>query len=123
MPAPLLLLLTVLLGAPLSTRADNLIVLLDAGSCPNCKLADADLVHADLSHTNLNAADLRRANLSRARLDGADLRNEDLCFSNLKGASLKAATYWAHGWTAHNSFQCLDAIDNNPLESLALRDI
>ena len=54
MPAPLLLLLTVLLGAPLSTRADNLIVLLDA----DCTLADADLVQADLSDANLNAADL-----------------------------------------------------------------
>ena len=91
MPAPLLLLLTVLLGAPLSTRADNLIVLLDAGSCPNCTLADADLVSADLSDANINAADLRRANLSRARLDGADLRNADLRFSNLKGASLRGS--------------------------------
>ena len=91
MPAPLLLLLTVLLGAPLSARADNLIVLLDAGSCPNCVLADADLVHADLRDANLNAADLQRANLSRARLDGADLRNADLRFSNLKGASLSGS--------------------------------
>ena len=53
MPAPLLLLLTVLLGAQLSARAENLIVLLDAGSCPNCTLADADLVHADLRDANL----------------------------------------------------------------------
>ena len=91
MPAPLLLLLTVLLGAPLSARADDLIVLLEAGSCPNCTLADADLVHADLRDANLNAADLRRANLSRARLDGADLRDADLRFSSLKGASLRGA--------------------------------
>ena len=89
MPAPLLLLLTVLLGAPLSARADDLIVLLEAGSCPNCTLADADLVHADLRDANLNAADLRRANLSRARLDGADLRDADLRFSSLQGASLR----------------------------------
>ena len=91
MPAPLLLLLTVLLGAPLSARADDLIVLLEAGSCPNCTLADADLVHADLRDANLNAADLRRANLSRARLDGADLREADLRFSTLQGASLRSA--------------------------------
>ena len=91
MPAPLLLLLTVLLGAPLSARADDLIVLLGAGSCPNCTLADADLVHADLRDANLNAADLRRANLSRARLDGADLRDADLRFSSLKGASLRGS--------------------------------
>ena len=89
MPAPLLLLITVLLGAPLSARADDLIMLLEARACPNCTLADADLVHADLRDANLNAADLRRANLSRARLDGADLRNADLRFSNLKGASLR----------------------------------
>ena len=91
MPAPLLLLLTVLLGAPLSTRADNLIVLLDAGSCPNCTLAEADLVCANQSDANLNASDLRQANLSRARVVGADLRNADLRFSNVKGASLRGS--------------------------------
>ena len=91
MPAPLLLLLTVLLGAPLSARADDLIMLLKARACPNCTLADADLVHADLRDANLNAADLRRANLSRARLDGADLRDADLRFSSLKGASLRGS--------------------------------
>ena len=91
MPAPLLLLLTVLFGAPLSARADDLIVLLDAGSCPNCRLADADLVHADLRDANLKAADLQRANLGRARLDGADLRDADLRFSSMRGASLRGA--------------------------------
>ncbi len=91
MPAPLLLMLTVLLGAPLSARADDLIMLLEAGSCPNCKLADADLVHADLRDADLKAADLQRANLSRARLDGADLRDTDLRFSSLKGATLRGS--------------------------------
>ena len=91
MPAPMLLLLTVLLGAPLSARADDLIVLLQARSCPNCRLADADLVHADLRDAELKAADLKRANLSRARLDGADLREADLRFSSLKGASLRGS--------------------------------
>ena len=91
MRAQLLLLLTVLLGAPLSARADDLIVLLQARSCPNCKLADADLVHADLRDAELTSADLKRANLSRARLDGADLRNADLRFSSLQGASLRGA--------------------------------
>ena len=42
MPAPLLLLLTVLLGAPLTARADDLMLLLQSKSCPNCELADAD---------------------------------------------------------------------------------
>ena len=91
MPVPLLLLLTVLLGAPVSARADDLIMLLEARACPNCTLADADLVHADLRDANLKAADLRRANLSRARLDGADLRDADLRFSSLKGASLQGS--------------------------------
>ena len=58
---------------------------------PNCKLADAYLVHADLRNANLNAADLRRVNLSRARLDGADLRYADLSSSSLQGASLRGA--------------------------------
>lgn len=91
MPAPLMLLLTLLLGAPLSARADDLIVLLTSQSCPNCKLADADLVHADLRDADLSAADLQRANLSRALLDGADLRDADLRFSSLQGASLRGA--------------------------------
>ena len=91
MPAPLMLLLTLLLGAPLSARADDLIVLLTDKSCPRCQLADADLVHADLRNANLSSADLQRVNLSRARLDGADLRDADLRFSSLKGASLRGA--------------------------------
>ena len=91
MRAPVLLLLTVLLGAPLSARADDLIVLLEARSCPNCELADADLIHADLRNADLTAADLQRANLGRARLDGADLRDADLRFSSLKGASLRGS--------------------------------
>ena len=89
MPAPLMLLLTLLLGAPLSARADDLILLLTAKSCPGCQLADADLVHADLLNADLSAADLQRTNLSKARLDGADLRDADLRFSSLKGASLR----------------------------------
>ena len=91
MPVSLLLMLTVLLGTPFSARADDLIVLLSTRSCPNCKLADADLVHADLRDADLKAADLQRANLGRARLDGADLRNANLRFSSLQGASLRGA--------------------------------
>ena len=91
MPAPLLLLLTVLFGAPLTARADDLIMLLEARSCPNCKLADADLVHADLRDADLKGAHLQRANLSNARLDGADLSSSDLKFTSLQGASLRGA--------------------------------
>ena len=91
MRAPVLLWLTVLLGASLTARADDLIVLLETGSCRNCKLSDTDLVHADLRDADLTAADLQRANLSRARLDGANLRDADLRFSTLQGASLRSA--------------------------------
>ena len=91
MRASVLLLLTVVLGAPLSARSDDLIVLLEERSCPKCKLSDTDLVHADLRDADLKAADLRRANLSRSLLDGANLRNADLRFSSLNGASLRGA--------------------------------
>ena len=91
MQASLLLSLTVLLCAPLTARADDLIVLLQTRSCPHCKLADSDLVHADLRDVDLQGADLQRANLGRAQLDGADLRDADLRFSSLKGTSLRGA--------------------------------
>ena len=84
-----LLLLTLLLAAPLTARADDLIVLLEQGSCPDCRLADVDLVHADLRDADLQRAQLQRANLGQARLDGADLRGSNLQFANLRGASLK----------------------------------
>ena len=90
MPALQLLLLTVLLVAPTTTRANDLIMLLQARSCPNCKLANADLVHADLSNADLRGAHLQRANLSQARLDGADLSSSDLSFASLQGASLRS---------------------------------
>ena len=89
MQAPLLLLLTVLIGRPLSARADDLVMLLQARSCPNCELSYTDLVHADLSNADLKKADLQRANLGQARLDGADLRGADLRWTNLRGASLR----------------------------------
>ena len=91
MPAPQLMLLAVLLLAPLRARANDLIVLLQSQSCPDCELADADLVHADLRDADLKGANLQRANLGRARLDGADLRDADLRFSSLQGASLRYA--------------------------------
>ena len=86
-----LLLLTLLLAAPLTARADDLIVLLEQGNCPDCQLADVDLVHADLQDADLRRAQLQRANLGQARLDGADLRGADLSFTSLRGASLRGA--------------------------------
>ena len=75
-----------------SVKADqDLMMLLGSKQCPNCRLADADLVHADLRDSNLNKAQLQRANLSRANIDGADLREADLSFTSLQGASLRGA--------------------------------
>jgi tetratricopeptide (TPR) repeat protein len=80
--------------APLAARAantDQLMKLLAQGSCPNCKLQDADLVHATLRDANLSGAQLQRANLSGAQLDGAQLKGADLSFTSLQGASLRGA--------------------------------
>jgi len=90
MPARVLL-FTLLLAAPLAARADDLIVLLQQRNCPDCRLADVDLVHADLRDADLQRAQLQRANLGQARLDGADLRQSNLQFTNLRGASLRGA--------------------------------
>jgi len=65
--------------------------LLEQRICPNCRLADADLVHADLRDADLSGANLRRANLSQVNLDGANLRNTDLSFTTLRGASMRGA--------------------------------
>ena len=60
------LLLTLLLAVPARARADDVMVLLQQGSCPNCRLADADLVNVDLRDADLQGAQLQRANLSQA---------------------------------------------------------
>ena len=85
------LLFRLLFTTPLVARADDLIKLLQQRNCPDCRLADVDLVHADLRDADLQRAELQRANLGQARLDGADLRGSNLQFTNLKGASLRRA--------------------------------
>ena len=85
------LLLTLLLAVPARARADDVMVLLQQGMCPNCRLADADLVHVDLRDADLQGAQLQRANLGQAQLDGADLSKTNLKFTNLRGASLRGA--------------------------------
>ena len=90
MPARVLL-FTLLLAAPLAARSDDLMLLLQQRNCPDCRLADVDLVHADLQDADLQRAQLQRANLGQARLDGADLRKSNLQFTNLRGASLRGA--------------------------------
>lgn len=80
------------LALPLPTRAsEGLFQLMEQKRCPNCSLADADLVHAQLSDADLRGARLQRANLSQARLDGARLSGADLSFTSLLGASLRGA--------------------------------
>ncbi len=74
-----------------AANTDQLLKLLGQGSCPNCKLQDADLVHASLRDANLSGAQLQRANLSGAQLDGARLNGADLSFTSLQGASLRGA--------------------------------
>jgi uncharacterized protein YjbI with pentapeptide repeats len=70
---------------------DALMQLLQTRNCPECQLADVDLVHAQLQDADLAGAKLQRANLSQARLDGANLRGADLSFTSLNGASLRGA--------------------------------
>ena len=65
MPARVLL-FTLLFAAPLVARADDLIELLQQRNCPDCLLADVDLVHADLRDADLRNAKLMRANLGQA---------------------------------------------------------
>ena len=90
MPAQVLL-FTLLFTAPLVARADDLHLLLQQRNCPDCILADVDLVHADLRDADLQRTQLQRANLAQARLDGADLSGADLSFTSLRGASLRGA--------------------------------
>ena len=85
------LLLSLLLTTPMAAQPDDLIRLLQQRNCPDCRLADVDLVHADLKHADLSGTQLQRANLSQVLLDGANLRNTDLRFTNLQGASLRGA--------------------------------
>ena len=57
------LLFTMLFTTPLVARAGDLFVLLQQRNCPDCLLADVDLVHADLRNADLQRAELQRANL------------------------------------------------------------
>ena len=57
MPARVLM-FTLLLSSPGMAQADDLILLLQQRSCPNCRLADVDLVHADLRDADLQRVQL-----------------------------------------------------------------
>ena len=93
MPLRGCLLSILLLGAPVAAQPSDpgdLIRVLQQRHCPDCRLADADLVHADLRDAQLAGARLQRANLGEARLDGADLSGSNLSFTSLRGAPLRA---------------------------------
>ena len=76
----------------LQARAnESLLYLLQNKRCPQCRLADVDLVHVDLRDADLSGAGLERANLGQSRLDGANLSGADLSFTSLQGASLRGA--------------------------------
>ena len=68
---------------------ESLLHLLQNKRCPQCRLADVDLVHVDLRDADLSGAGLQRANLGQARLDGANLSGADLSFTSLRGAWLR----------------------------------
>ena len=70
---------------------ESVLYLLQNKRCPQCQLADVDLVHVDLRDADLTGAGLQRANLGQARLDGANLSGADLSFTSLRGASLRGA--------------------------------
>ena len=76
---------------PQAKANENLLELLQNKRCPQCRLADVDLVHVDLRDADLTGAGLQRANLGQARLDGANLSGADLSFTSLRGASLRGA--------------------------------
>ena len=76
---------------PQAKANESLLELLQNKRCPQCRLADVDLVHVDLRDADLTGAELQRANLSQARLDGADLSGANLSHTSLKGASLRGA--------------------------------
>ena len=72
MPAQVLL-FKLLFATPMVARANDLIELLQQRNCPDCRLADVDLVHADLREASLRSADLRGS-----KLYGTDLRQAKL---------------------------------------------
>ena len=76
---------------PEAKANESLLELLQNKRCPQCRLADVDLVHVDLRDADLSGAGLQRANLGQSRLDGANLSGADLSFTSLKGASLRGA--------------------------------
>lgn len=61
------------------------------GSCVDCDLSDAVLIHWNLSGADLSGANLAGANLTDAYLAGANLSGANLSNAILEGASLARA--------------------------------
>ncbi len=98
---------------------ESLLHLLQNKRCPQCRLADVDLVHVDLRDADLSGAGLQRANLGQARLDGANLSGADLSFTSLKGASLRGAKLQGaklYGTDLRNADLTGAVLDANALE-------
>ena len=98
---------------------ESLLYLLQNKRCPQCRLADVDLVHVDLRDADLSGAGLQRANLGQSRLDGANLSGADLSFTSLQGASLRGAKLQGaklYGTDLRNADLTGAVLDANALE-------
>ena len=71
--------------------SDDVSMLKSTGSCPNCKLNNADLSGVSAENGDLSYADLRGAQLYMATLSGANLTGALLENTNLSGAILRDA--------------------------------
>ncbi|MBL4902479.1 pentapeptide repeat-containing protein [Desulfocapsa sp. AH-315-G09] len=67
---------------------NNINILIETRSCPQCDLSGANLSRLDLSGTNLDGANLSRSKLALANLSEANLQNADLREANFSGADL-----------------------------------
>ncbi len=90
----LLSLATPIFAAKLSVSTevqDNITLLTESKSCPQCNLSGATLNRLDLSGANLEGADLSRAKFYLSNLSGANLRNTNLKEAEFGGADLADA--------------------------------
>ena len=82
---------------PQTQAYEELILLLQDKRCPQCRLADVDLVHADLRGANFHGTDLRDAKLSGAQLDANALEQ-----AHWSGATTLPAKAQSHA-ALHNT--------------------
>ena len=82
---------SLLFGAASAFNAADLQKLKATGSCVDCDLSGAVLIHSNLSGADLSRANLAGANLTDAYLAGASLSGVNLSNAILTGASLAHA--------------------------------